>query len=85
MSVQSIASHLSEQGIVRSPFAFRILAWYRNASQNLRSGTYAFSPSLSPSEIIHILESGTQEEVTITIPEGLNIAEIDAQIGRAHV
>jgi UPF0755 protein len=85
MSVQSIASHLSEQGIVRSPFAFRILTWYRNASQHLRSGTYAFSPSLSPSEIIHILESGTQEEVTITIPEGLNVAEIDALLARKNI
>ncbi len=85
MSVRSIAERLSQEGILRSPSAFRILAWYQNASSMLRSGTYAFSPSLSPSELLLALRSGTQEEISITIPEGLNVAEIDALLARKNI
>lgn len=44
----------------------------------LRAGTYVLQPSMSTTEILGVLTGGAAGEVSITIPEGFTVADIDA-------
>lgn len=79
-SVSLIAKVLQEQGLIRSPFAFSLFSKFQDAENSLKAGTYILQPSLSVPEILEILRSGLSEELTVTIPEGFTIKDIDAHL-----
>lgn len=77
-SVTSIAEKLEAEGLIRSAFAFKIHARLSGNQSGLKAGTYSIRPDLSADDIIAMLTSGEGGEVTITIPEGFTIEQIDA-------
>lgn len=77
-SVASIAQLLKQHGLIRSALAFKIYARYKGAQAKLQAGSFSFSPSQSVANILDSLQSGKTDEISITIPEGYSVAEIDA-------
>ena len=75
-SFLSISSRLKRENLIRSPFAFKIFAFLTGSASKLKPGLYELSPNLNGNEIINILIRGG-EEVEVTIPEGLSVAEVD--------
>ena len=76
-NVQDIAQTLKEHGIIRSAMAFR---WYlksRDIDTQIQPGTFSVPPGASFSEIADLLEAGGETEISITIPEGYSIMQID--------
>ncbi len=76
-STTQIANHLGEKGILRSPLAFRLYTKIKGLDGSLQAGTFLFQRSHSVSEIAAILQTGRAEEMTVTIPEGFTVKDID--------
>ncbi len=71
-----IAALLEEEGVIRSPLAFRLLVRLRGSDGRLQAGTYRLGPGMAPSAIAAKLERGEVVTRAFTIPEGLSAEEI---------
>ena len=75
--VNTIANHLSEQGFLRNKGIFKYMVMFRGVTNDIQYGTYQLSPSMTVSEIIDIISSGTSSvERTITIIPGWTVEDI---------
>lgn len=79
-----IATELQDAGLIRSSLAMVIVTNYTNTGDSLKAGTYLLSPSMSTSEIVRAIAAGEalSSDIVITIPEGMNVWEIDALLQR---
>ena len=91
MSVSGAASLLAANGLIRSEKLFYYIARYPaakkylfedsgNDSFVLRSGIYYVNPSMNIAQIQTLLSSGQQEYIKVSIPEGLTISKIAAEL-----
>ena len=75
--VNTIANHLADQGLLRNKGVFKYMVMFRGVTNDIQYGTYQISPSMSVSEIIDIISSGTSSvERTITIIPGWTVEDI---------
>lgn len=79
-SLNAIAQSLYDADLVRSKFLFKAYAIATNQSKNLKAGLYKLSNEMSISDLVRVLSEGLyqSEDIMVTIPEGSNIADIDA-------
>ena len=76
-SFSQVTGILRELRLIRSGTAFSIRARFTGQDRLIRAGTYALQPSMSVSDILSVLTGGAPGEVSITIPEGFTVADID--------
>ncbi len=69
-SAEKVANELYEQGLIRSPLAFKFYLQLNGQAGNILPGEYNLSPSFTLREISEQLRSGP-DELWVTIPEGL--------------
>ncbi|MBI2064534.1 MAG: endolytic transglycosylase MltG [Candidatus Yanofskybacteria bacterium] len=90
--LSQIASTLKNKGLIRSESIFILYVKVIGDAANLKAGRYVFydpsiggQASLNIPEIIDILVSGKSEpdDIEITIPEGLNVWDIDKRLAQA--
>ncbi len=86
-SLVSISQELQKEGIIDSPFLFRILITLRGFENSLPAGFYQFSDGkkkerISLNETARRLSTGDSgfKAIKLTIPEGLNIMQIAAKV-----
>ncbi len=77
-SVSSIAELLFAQNLIRSPFFFKTYARITGRATALQAGTFSMTRAFSTSEIIRILHQGEAQQLSVSIPEGFTVADIDA-------
>lgn len=77
-SLSSIAADLKNKALIRSSSAFRFTARISGKSGKLKAGVFLLSPSLSAADILSVLETGKSAQISVTIPEGFTVKEIDA-------
>lgn len=82
-STNAIATRLREEGLIRQPAVFTLLARSRELDDKLQAGRYILSPTMTMSEIMIALQSSRVADIQVTIPEGLRIEEIAAIIDAA--
>lgn len=82
-STGEIATRLREEGLIRQPALFTLLARSQELEDKLQAGRFVLSPTMTMSEIMIALQSSRVEDIQITIPEGLRLEEIAAIIERA--
>jgi len=75
-SLDSIASELRSHGLIKSPFAFGLLARLSGVDRNLKAGQYRLHRGESVLAILHTLSRGMSGEDLVTIPEGLTLKDI---------
>ena len=91
MSVSGAASLLAENYLIRNEKLFYYTARYpqlkaflygKEADSDfvLRSGIYYISPAMNIAEIQKELSSGQQEYIKVSLPEGLTISKIAAEL-----
>src|SRR3954467_6455940 len=74
---QKISQILEEKGVVGDATLFyRWVKYVAKKTDKLKAGEYELSPSMTPEQIVALLEVGKPPEVKITIPEGLRKEEI---------
>jgi UPF0755 protein len=79
-SVARIADMLTEAGVITQPTKFRAAVRFTFADRTLQAGEYAFEPGISMREAIKKMTGGDIMHRTVTLPEGLTVAEITARL-----
>lgn len=76
-TTSQIADQLKEEGIIRSPFAFKLHLKLKGLDGSLQAGVFLLDQSQSVTDLISILQTGRAEEMIVTIPEGFTVQDID--------
>ena len=84
-SVTQIASLLRAEGVLRFKLGFLAFVRFHKLDSKLQAGIYILQPSLSVPKIVDALQSGKAEEISVTIPEGFTILEIDELLAQKGV
>lgn len=82
-SVRAITAELRNKGLIRSALYALILT--RVNKNVLKAGTYKLSPKMNTAEILAWLESGREETIRVTIPEGLTLRKTAQYLEAAGV
>ena len=82
---RAVADDLSAARLIRSSKAFDLFALIGGRGLALKPGLYRLDPAMSTAQILDVLSKGGTNEVTVTIPEGSNMYEIDAILSSALV
>ncbi len=84
-SFREISANLSQDALIRSVSVFKLYAVLMGRAHTLKPGTYALSPTYSVPEIVALLSKGGADDVTVTIPEGVTVRDIDMLFANAGV
>ncbi|MDQ4005990.1 MAG: endolytic transglycosylase MltG [Actinomycetota bacterium] len=80
-TADDVGEILSNAEVVRSSLAFRIAAGLRGVGEDLQAGVYDLRTNMTIDDALTALERGPLEEtVTVTIPEGLEVSEVAAEL-----
>ncbi|KKQ86032.1 MAG: Aminodeoxychorismate lyase [Candidatus Woesebacteria bacterium GW2011_GWB1_38_8] len=74
-SASQIASSLFDEGLIKSPLAFKFYVQLNGKSESIQAGEFKLSPSMNIEAIVNELLKGPVE-LWVTIPEGLRREEI---------
>ncbi len=74
--VNVVSGMLARRGIVDSAIKFKLLYYLKNRHALIKTGEYALSAAMSPTEIMNMLIRGDVLLHKLTIPEGFNIKQI---------
>lgn len=79
-SVRSIARDLKQNDIIRTAFLYELYIRATEASDALQAGTFELLPGMSFVTITGILTHAEANEVEVTFPEGLTIAQMGERL-----
>jgi UPF0755 protein len=79
-SVNLIALHLEDAGLIKDASAFRYYLIYSGSDTNLLSGDFSISPTLNAVEIAKLLQDANAKDITFRILAGWRLEEIAAGI-----
>lgn len=74
--VATISTNLEHAGIIKNKLLFQIYVSTKGISRKLKAGDYAFSESMSVSQIADKIAEGETEKKKITILDGWNLRDI---------
>lgn len=75
-----VLENLKEKDLTKNSFVLSMYARFKGFDRTLKAGRYDIDPTLSPAEIIAFLSKPSSGELTVTIPEGYSIYEIDQRL-----
>lgn len=78
-SVKTVAQHLKEAGLLRSPLYFRYIV--RRHKMMIQAGIYQISPAAPPNQVALFLTKGLAVDRKLTIPEGYRSEQIAEAAG----
>ncbi len=84
-SFRGIGAHLSQDNLIRSVSVFKLYSFLTGTAQRFQPGIYTLSETMSLPQIVKILTAGEDNDITVTIPEGLTVKDIDALLVSANV
>jgi UPF0755 protein len=76
LGTTSIGTRLIDAGVVRDEITFRAALWLSGDARRLQAGDYRFDRPMSALEVVDKIARGDVDVQTLTIPEGLTIAEM---------
>ncbi|HEX3704266.1 MAG TPA: endolytic transglycosylase MltG [Vicinamibacterales bacterium] len=79
----AIGARLMAAGVVRDMWTYKAALWISGRARGLKAGEYRFDQALTPAQVIDKIARGDVYYVSLTIPEGLTIADV-AAIVEAH-
>ncbi len=71
-----VAQKLTEAGVIRYPWVFKIAARLKGLDKNLKAGEYSFAPHISMADVISQMARGEVLYRKLTLPEGLTSAQM---------
>lgn len=82
---RNIIGGLANAGLIRSPFAAETFSVITGSAFSLQPGLYRLNPAMSAPAVLREIAGGATREVTVTIPEGADIYQVDAILSEALV
>jgi len=80
-SFSQIADNLEKEGLIKDSFNFKLYAFSQGYARSLQAGEYLLSPSMTLPEIVGKIVSGDTAQITVTIPEGFTVKQIEERTG----
>lgn len=77
------ADSMAAEGVIQSPFAFRLYARARGRDRQIQAGTYLLRRGTRWSDLVRAMNGGVGIINRITIPEGFTIAQITPVLVRS--
>jgi len=84
MSFDKVSSELKANGIISSETVFKIYGALSGSFDKIKPGRYLFPQNIEVSRLMKILVDGP-EEISVIVPPGLTLAEIDDRLSMAAV
>lgn len=84
-SLAAVALRLERRGVIRSALLMRTAAWLEADRLSIKAGTYRFDRPLSLDAVLDRLDRGEVAYHRITIPEGLDLAQVMALLVEAGI
>jgi UPF0755 protein len=75
-TLQQVSRQLKDVGVVRSSRALATLAKMQKPNLTIKPGEYALQASMTPKEVLDVLEKGEVFQRKISLPEGISIYDI---------
>ena len=75
-----VARALEQAGVIRSAYAFQLLARATGRGDSLRAGEYELSPALASDDVLEKLASGAVMTHRVVLPEGLTVREVASRL-----
>jgi UPF0755 protein len=79
-SVSAMAGELERRGLVSSALKFRLFARMQGYDRRLKAGEYGLKASMTPLEMLVLMEKGLVRLHRLTVPEGLTIPQVAAVV-----
>lgn len=76
----SIARRLEDDALIRSDRTFALFAKIRGYDKQIKHGRYRLSAGFSLTEVLHAIAEPELVEVSVTIPEGFSVFDIDERL-----
>lgn len=76
-STATIADLLKEQNLIRSSSAFAAYVKAEDKAAALQAGSFVLRRNMTAQEVVDALSGGEREEISVTIPEGYTVEDID--------
>ncbi|MEL6663222.1 MAG: endolytic transglycosylase MltG [Pseudomonadota bacterium] len=76
----SVASRAESGGLIADDMVLRLHARIAGAETDIKTGEFAVPASVSVSEFLDLLVEGDVIQYTVTVPEGLTVAQIARQL-----
>ncbi len=76
-TLHDVTHELKEKGLIRSRWAFMLLAYLKGVDRSIKADRYILSPSYPAEKILDIIAKGQGIRFIVTIPEGKNIYDVD--------
>jgi len=73
---RAIGDRLVASGVIPDPITFRAALWLTGQGRHLKAGEYRFDQPMTPLDVINKVVRGDVYVVTLTVPEGLTIADM---------
>lgn len=80
-----IAHLLHREGLISSPYAFMLMAWWKGLHLKLQWGDFELYPGTPPGELLHLLASGKTIIKKVTIPEGFTLKQIADRLAEENL
>lgn len=80
-SLREVSRDLKSEGYIRNRLVYEWYVRLHPRGRMAKAGWYRLSPGMSVSQIVKILQRGTPQEISLTVPEGLTVKEIAALLG----
>jgi UPF0755 protein len=84
-SFGAVAQRLHQEGIIRSPLMFRVLAGVRGSDTAIQAGYFQLPVGATTGEVLGLLVDASQHLPRVTIPEGWTINRIAAYLAQVGV
>ncbi len=81
-SLKSIANQLVDQGVLKEPWGFIILAKLLKKEPSLQAGNYTLNKNVSPYQLLLSLNNGKATQGSLTFIEGKTFAQMKEKINK---
>jgi UPF0755 protein len=83
--LKEISARLSQERLIKSISVFKLYSLISGSAQKFQPGVHTLSTTMSVPQIVGQLTAFGQNEVTVTIPEGSTLKEIDTMLSASGV
>jgi UPF0755 protein len=82
---QEVVHVLDEEGLLRSPTRFYLMARILGIAERVKAGEYELSTAMIPSMILHKLITGDVVKYRVTFPEGYTVRQIAVRLAERGI
>jgi UPF0755 protein len=74
-SMRSVSAKLADDGVLRHPRIFALLAQLSGKASKIQAGEYALTPDVTPGQLLDLLVDGRVKLHSLTVVEGWTVAD----------